>query len=106
MSEQYSFVVMGFADCPYYQKALVTAEEIKAANPDNVVWEKRQLTRDDFHVERVKILQKLGHNADYHKTCPLVYTALKNVPKAIIGGASDFENVARYIAEKNPSKQK
>lgn len=98
----YHFVISGFKDCPYFEKALAVGDLISQANPDNVTIEKLTFTRDEFHEHRKKILGKLNKSETSHTTCPMVYTSLKNNPVALIGGFDDFSNVARTEFKLNP----
>jgi len=90
----YHFVISGYKDCPYYTKACEVGDKIVEAYPE-VVIEKKCFTRDEFHEYRKTILKKLNKSEDSHKTCPLVFTSLKNVPQAFVGGCDDFSNMAR-----------
>ena len=92
-----SYVISGFADCPYYQKALSVGQQLESQFPNSVVIVNKVFSRDDFHKFRQQELKKLGHGPDYHKTCPMVYTesAVGHHPGALIGGCDDFINIAR-----------
>jgi hypothetical protein len=83
-------VVSGFADCPYYQKAVKEAAAYSAKFPDNLSWEKVEVAYNEWPALRIKTLEKLGKGADSHKTCPLVYTSFKNQPKDFIGGSDSL----------------
>lgn len=91
------YVVSGFADCPYYQKAANVAAALAEKFPETVTVENKVFSRDDYHKFRQQQLPKLGHSADHHKTCPMVYTesATGHKAGALIGGCDDFVNYAR-----------
>ena len=87
-------VVSGFKDCPYYVKALEVAKKLEAAN-EHITIEDICLNREQFHEHRKKILKNLGHNENYHTTCPLVYSSHKNVPAVYYGGCDNFLDLCR-----------
>jgi len=86
------FTISGFADCPYYRRAVELAEKAHALHPETITFNKVELSREKFHEHRQKILVELGKSADSHKTCPLVYTTYRNQPRDYIGGCDDFTN--------------
>ena len=87
--------ITGFHNCPHFERAAELAKKLKEEKGDEVEIKIEETDRDTFHENRKKTLAKLGHNEDYHKTCPLVFTTVRNVPQQIIGGADAFTNLCK-----------
>eukprot|EP00461_Guttulinopsis_vulgaris_P003564 UN03565 len=79
-------VVSGFASCPYFQKAVNHSKTLSGVAVRVV-----ELSRDDFHAFRVKTLESMGKDANFHRTCPFVFTESEaQVPQTVIGGCDAF----------------
>ena len=77
-------VVTGFASCPYFQKAKQYAQEKANANLTVRIVE---LSREEFHANRVAQLKALNMAEDAHKTCPFVYYENESLaPIKFVGG--------------------
>jgi hypothetical protein len=75
-------------------QACEVADKLVETHPEVVV-EKKCFTRDEYHEFRKTTLKKLNKSEDSHTTCPLVFTSLKNVPQAFVGGCDSFTNTVR-----------
>jgi len=95
-------VVSGFGDCPYFQKAVKEAKEYSEKHTEELSYSVIEVTKPEFSDLRIKTLAKLNKSADSHKTCPLVYTALKNVPKDFIGGSDSLHT---FLVTEYPPKK-
>eukprot|EP00933_Yihiella_yeosuensis_P029924 TRINITY_DN23575_c0_g1_i1.p2 TRINITY_DN23575_c0_g1~~TRINITY_DN23575_c0_g1_i1.p2 ORF type:complete len:108 (+),score=12.47 TRINITY_DN23575_c0_g1_i1:29-325(+) len=88
MSAPTNFCISGYSDCPYYHKAVEMAK--KAADRGFITYDTACSNRDEYHKHRESVLKTLGKAADSHKTCPMIYTTQKNVPRDFIGGCSEW----------------
>lgn len=85
-----TYVVSGFPQCPYYQKAKKHVSDLAASRPTEIAVKLVELPRDQYHEHRKAALTELGKQDGDHKTCPLVYT-IDDKGKAVkyIGGADN-----------------
>lgn len=69
-----TYVVSGFPQCPFYQKAKKHVQDVASSRPNDVSAKIVELSRDDFHEHRKAALTEMGKQDSDHRTCPLVYT--------------------------------
>jgi len=90
-----NYAVMGFPTCPYYKRASQTALAAQRESNGAIQAILYEYPREQFHVERVKVLAQLGMKPEDHSTCPMVYIFEKTsdgtvVPKEYVGGSDKF----------------
>lgn len=82
---------------PYYRRATQVAKSLHESRPKDVTYETKSFPRDAFHEFRIATLARFNKPADFHRSCPLVYTQHPDgSPNEIIGGCDAFVNLAKH----------
>jgi len=93
--EKSCFVVHGYPQCPYYQKAQKLGEAIEKKN-SRITVEYKEVDREEWKEylenERKELKE---HRAQYHYTCPMVVEGCDDQVKQFVGGYAEFLNQSR-----------